>query len=292
MPEPTLDEWMDDDVPDLMHDATGEHVPMPHFAVDSLHKLNWALRKIGAMTVRVEDRNAQADAWIARVEEWRDHANRGDLAAIGRLEGLCKAYHEDQLVEAMAEGLPESQWPKTITAPHGVLTSSAGRDRVVVDDEAAVVAWAHASAVEVWAEPKLLTSKLREHTAVKDENGRRVLVFMGEVVPGVRVEKGERTFKVKPVRQDNTSAEASTHRTRVVFVQQQPHNYEAECSCGWVSAGTMTHDQAWRLAMQHEGTPVEVDTAAADHAETQALDDPIRAEADADRDAESRGDDG
>lgn len=235
MTDRSLDEWMDEDVPGTEIDDQGESVPGPRFEITTIEQLDWALRKIRVTQGRVADRTAQAQAWIERVTSWLAAANRDDLARIERLEGRCEAYHRRELEAARAAELPEKQWPKTITAPHGKLTSTAGRESVVVDDEDAVREWARASAVDVWGEPKLLTSKLREQTDVKVEDNRRVLVFMGEVVPGVHVEIGDRSYKVKP----------------------DPF--------------------------------VEVDTAAADYAETRALDDPGAVEAQADMDAE-RGD--
>lgn len=271
MTDKSLDEWMDDDVPDLMHDATGERVPAPQFTIDNLNKLDWALRKIRTLVAQIADRNAQADAWIARVEEWRRSANNADAARGQQLEAMCEAFHRRQIEAARDRGLPERQWPKTITAPHGKLTSTAGRESVVVVDEDALREWAHKSAVDVWGEPKLLTTKLREQTDVKVEAGRRVLVFMGEVVPGVHVEVGDRSYKVKPFEPDTVKAVADA--------------LKGWCPLHHLPTGPAPARDCPECRAEIDRA-VHADTASADHAETQALDDPIRAEANAGRDVE------
>lgn len=198
MTDKSLDEWMDDDVPGVERDDTGETVAAPAFEVANLNHLDGALRTMRRRQTRVEDRNAQADAWIATVEAWRAQANATDLHEIARLEAMCEAYHRRELDAAIEAGLPEKEWPKSITAPHGRLTSTAGREKIEVDKEYDVLWWLRNRGIEAPIKESLLTSELRKLAVVADKDGQKVLVIEGEVVEGVHVEVGDRSYKVKP----------------------------------------------------------------------------------------------
>lgn len=214
MTDGSLDEWMDDAVPDTMTDHQGERVPAPQFEVDDLNKLDYSLRRLADIRKRVAERDAQAAVWTARVEAWREQSNRSDVARIERLEGLCVAFHRREFEAAIDAGLPEREWPKTITAPHGKLTSSAGRDTIEVDDESAVTEFLLEVGETASLKLGVRKTELKDRCTIVDKDDTRVLVLDGAVVPGVHVETGERTYKVKPLEDERIGDTAPTASDR------------------------------------------------------------------------------
>lgn len=137
-----------------------------------------ALRLLDRLAARYVAVKAQAAEWRSEIDVW-EQAETGQLSgpatrAVLGLEGFG-------LAQRRATGA------KTFRYPSGVIETKAGRDKVVVTDEGALIAWARTECPDaVKVVESVLVSRLPEHTVVDG----RMVTTSGEVVPGVQIQSG------------------------------------------------------------------------------------------------------
>ena len=143
----------------------------------------WAIRKIAAAQLRIDNVRKLAESERARLAHWEATATQPDQTTIDALTEKLTAWHA-RILEADAER-------KTIKLPHGTLSArkkAAGWEW----DEAAYIKWAAKNAPE--------TIKRPEPTILKAEAKKRadaLLKATGEVPPGATPIKPTVSYTVK-----------------------------------------------------------------------------------------------
>lgn len=164
-------------------------LPIDDATVDEIQSDGWeprddagverALRFLDHLAREYVEIRERAAAWRAEIDSWEAVELRPLSAGATRVNLALEAF---ALAQRRASGT------KSFRYPSGVLETRPGRDKVVVTDEAALLAWAKVNApAAVKVVESVLTSKLPEH--VVNSEGRMV-VEGGEVVPGVTVQSG------------------------------------------------------------------------------------------------------
>lgn len=137
-----------------------------------------ALRLLERLAAKYVAVKAQAAAWRSEIDVWE----RGE---VGRVSGPATAAVLG--LEGFALAVRRQGGPKTLRYPSGVIETRAGRDRIVVTDEAALLAWAKVNAPDaVKVVESVLVSKLPGEIV----DGRLVLGETSEIVPGVQIQSG------------------------------------------------------------------------------------------------------
>lgn len=151
----------------------------------------WAMEKLADVTRRQEENKAVARERIESITEWLKQENdklQGDVDFFG---GKLIEWHMS-LIEADPED--EAAWKKqkdkTVTLPDGVLKVNVGRYSTIIEDGIALMSWAQESEHEDWVDI-VLASDIKKKVAATIED-------TGESIPGVKYERGETTFTVKP----------------------------------------------------------------------------------------------
>jgi hypothetical protein len=175
--------------------AASAGAPEDHWEVRSLREADWLMRIVGDIENRKRD-------YLAEVARWQD--------ALGRIT-RSEAWLRERLARwALSQ---RTATVKTFPLAHGTVATRAGRERVVVVDEAAAIAWAKRNRPEaVVTTEKLLVSKLgakvaevQVDTEVDTTTGELVPVMRLAAVddqgpiPGLDVEVGEATATVTPL---------------------------------------------------------------------------------------------
>lgn len=166
----------------------------PYLATGDDSQAEWALRKLGKAREAALRVDRLADDQIAQVEAWRDQQQAALAPDIGFFTGLLEDWHR--------RTLSDDAKAKSVTLPSGTLKSRAGQARIVVTNDNDVLEWLTGDELddlmpEKPAERRPALSAWKK--AVKAErfavvDGRLVDAETGEVVPGVTVEQGTRTF--------------------------------------------------------------------------------------------------
>lgn len=163
------------------------------FIVDNDRKATWAMRKLLEHQQEVAGIISIAEAEIARIQQWADEQAAKHSTSI--------AYFEAQLTRYAATVREESGGKvKSISTPYGKVTSRAGTDKWVIDDEA-FLDWAREThpdwirtveqrAVDV---PTLKTA----FVALPTGDGVSAVTPDGDIVPGISIVPGETSFKVE-----------------------------------------------------------------------------------------------
>lgn len=100
------------------------------WAITNLGQADWAMRKVGEAAARVREYTDQMDLW---------------RAARDRL-GATTEWFERKL-EDWARGQREASGAKSFALAHGTVTTREAKRRIVVEDEAATIAWAKAAKI-------------------------------------------------------------------------------------------------------------------------------------------------
>ena len=139
----------------------------------------WHLNRIRWYEAKTRQVIADRDDMIRRYTEWADDTTGPWVAKCEQSE----AWLEFAMLAAL-DADPGA--PKTVKLPSGVVRSSAGRERVEVRDEQALVGWAR--------EHQRL--EMLKVTAVPVKAAILEALHDGEVVPGVELVVGARTVTV------------------------------------------------------------------------------------------------
>ena len=185
---------MTDDLTDHLL-ATGPDLDDPtvkeRWVCDSDEKATWCLRKLAAIQAERDRIKRLWEAEEARLNAWLMDADRPlehDAAFfIGQLQGYRMQLEDEN-----------PDLPKTYKLPTGALARRAGRESTYIGDEDAFVAWAKDNCPDALrVTPKV--TPLKDWMRQVDEDGTVHLVSPdGEVVPGVRVLRGEDRIEVRP----------------------------------------------------------------------------------------------
>ncbi len=146
--------------------------------------LAWAVERLGEAQAEIAENEALKVQAIARIEARVAKLNETVRAAAARLEDHVRAYmtmHRDELVRGKK---------KSRSFPSGTVGWRMKPARLVVVDEAALLAWAKSQPVE------------EDLVRVKYEVNKKALdvafASTGEVPPGCNVQSEEETPYVKP----------------------------------------------------------------------------------------------
>lgn len=188
-----------DSIEDPAAAAAAEAEWREQYIAERLEDADKIARRRRAVLRRRAQLKATYDSECAQMREWLE----GELAPLEHdllwFDERLEAFHRSQIA------INEKR-NKTIDLPCGVqLTSTAGRISVAVDDPDALVAWLeeheHGECI-TYKDPE---PKKREIGALfggkaPTEPGDAPLVDLeaGEVIPGGRIVRGDRTYDVKP----------------------------------------------------------------------------------------------
>lgn len=172
------------------------------FVVDSTAKAEWAMQRLITAENEGNAAVAQRDEFVQRADRWFERVTARPSRTVEFMRRLLTDYHKRLWDEAVAAGVRERDLPRTVPLPSGDLTSRApGPGRLVVEDEAALIGWleTNGAPVDDLTSRSIRKADLRESCVEVEKDGETVLVFDGQVVPHVRIEKSEeRSWGVKP----------------------------------------------------------------------------------------------
>lgn len=143
----------------------------------------WAMRQLARAHAEIARIRHEADVEVKRVMAWAEQAERSPQGDAEFFEARLIEYR--RLLEANDPKLPQ-----TYKLPTGSLKRAKGRERAVVEDEAAFREWALDNARHLLS----VRPSLNDVKALPHPDGRPLLA--GEVVPGVRVERGPDSYTV------------------------------------------------------------------------------------------------
>lgn len=162
------------------------------FRCDTDDKAAWALRKLRDARNRLAAIDEQAAEGRLRISQWVEREQAKPLRDVATFEGMLRAYHETELARDPKR--------KTIRLPDGELQARTGRVAVEVFDEEAFVAWAddgHHEFIRI----KVAPDKPALASLIPKQVGDGEVVVVaddGEIVPGVALRQGPRTFTATP----------------------------------------------------------------------------------------------
>lgn len=171
------------------HDPAGVANLPNRFRIDDTGQADWAMRKLA----RVAEQQSEVDELAARqiepIERWR----RNEQAKLDRE----RLFWEALLLEYHRAVLGADSSAKSIRLPHGQLKSRQGQPQWhFVDDE--FISWANARGLDALVRVKFEVDKVNAKEALIVDPDGLVATSDGEIVPGVSVTPGERSFTVEP----------------------------------------------------------------------------------------------
>lgn len=193
-----LDAYLDAELDTVADEAQRTREP---FIVDNLDKAEWAMRKWAQATARIADVEELAARRRAMLDEWAAARTDRDRATLEFMEMLLTGYLESVRAKEEADGVAEDRRTKSIALPSGAFRSSAGRPSIVVDDEAALVEWLEMEHPDLVRRSPIkggLADVTSVHASPVDGDLLRLVTPDGQVVPGVHVEVGARTYRCHP----------------------------------------------------------------------------------------------
>lgn len=178
--------------------------PVRSFRVEDVGAAEWAMRKLRAVERERTEAREQAAVWKAEVDVWLE----AELARSASTAAFFTAHLERYAVQCRIE-----TGRATLTLPSGKVSTTQQKAKVVVEDEAVVIAWAKtvfdpdehngygadaaaaaALASIVKVKESVLLTGLREHVSVSGD-----AAVCGEwKVPGCTVQPETTTAKVSP----------------------------------------------------------------------------------------------
>jgi Bacteriophage Mu Gam like protein len=170
-----IDLFVGDDL-DVIPDVAARWYPGDDDAAE------WCGRRYSAAVRDVETLRAQAADWHRRIDDWAIEALRRPEIEADYFEGLLARYAEDQRAAIDR---------KTVALPSVKVATRSARERFVIDDEEALLAWVDDHLADddldavVRTTRKVRPGALGEYTRPGDFH---VFDEAGETVPGVHVE--------------------------------------------------------------------------------------------------------
>lgn len=152
----------------------------PGDETDLIERMDWFVNRAAWYRRKIVTAEAQRDRMIARYQDWCERTTASWRRKVDESEAWVTYAHLDAI-----DANPRH--PKVLHLPSGTVRSVTPRASVVVDNAAAFRDWV------VGREDAERLSRWKVEP-VKDEV-RKVLED-GEVVPGVRLEAGERTVRI------------------------------------------------------------------------------------------------
>lgn len=164
------------------------------WAITNQGSAAWALARFREALALLTGIDAQAREWHGDVDSWR-------AQSAAPLERTIDFFGENLRRYALLLREETAGKTKTVALPGGrIETHETSRPRLIVDDEAALLAWAKANQPEaVKTEERPLVSKLA-YVVQRDEGavwGKLIEPGSGEVIPGVHAEWSPATAEVK-----------------------------------------------------------------------------------------------
>lgn len=174
----------------VTHDEQQER---PQFIITDLNGLNWAFRKMSAITAKMNEVKSLAKAERERIDTWEQKECAGYESDL--------EYFTQQISQYHASVLKKDPKAKSIKTPYGVAKSTTTKPTPEKTDEKALVEYAKANDVPVVEEvvtEKLKWAELKKMLSVVEMNGEQVVIDEnGQVVPGVVAKPATTTFKVE-----------------------------------------------------------------------------------------------
>jgi hypothetical protein len=188
---------------ELEHEAVA---PRVMWTPDDAAAAEWAMSHLAALDKEQREISDQAALWRSQIDAWEQQASRRPAARAGFYEGALIRY-----ADVWRAADPKR---RTLYLPSGdVACTVPVKPRVVVEDDAACVAWIDEHSDEIDGEaaelvdavkrpaPSILTSELRKHvsTVRHDDGSYSVVTPDGVPIPGVvALPPGDPTYRVKP----------------------------------------------------------------------------------------------
>jgi len=164
-----------------------ETVEREGFKIEDKQSVEWALRKIKALKIQVEENNQLAQAEIDRINDWKERENKSAQNSILFFEGL--------LLEYMVKEREQDPKVKSIKLPHGTVRFKKQQPEYV-RDEPKLIEWAKES-------QRIDLIKLKESfdwstlkNGITVVAGNVVDKSTGEVIEHVKVIEKEDKFEV------------------------------------------------------------------------------------------------
>jgi hypothetical protein len=193
-----LEETYDVDVEEqlelqMLSDNHPERREIQRFIIDDEDKASWALRKLAKIKAEADAASVQLAVEQARLADWFAQVTGPLDRQRGFFLGLLREFHEQQLASDPSK--------KTIKLPAGILKSIAGQNKWTIDEDE-FLGWFDADLDVQAAMPELVRTKrepaLKEiKSRFEPRDDRAVDPSTGEVVPGVTVAPGQRSFSVE-----------------------------------------------------------------------------------------------
>jgi len=167
-------------------------------ALETSEQADESLRRIAYYQAKLEHLVAPFNAEIERLEQRRDEVCAPVMNKVEWHRGALEAFHRAALAAKWAS--------PTLKLPHGQSLLKQRKPKLVVTDEAELLAWAAGEGIDLLPntpKPKVMAGKLNEAVSVVGgddaEPGATLPVVSrsGEVVPGVEAVAQEASFSMK-----------------------------------------------------------------------------------------------
>ena len=161
------------------------------FRVNDDSSASWAMRKLAEINAQLDANNAMHEREIERLHQWLEQVN----TPLNRDALYFRSLLEDY---ARRERMEKDR--KTINLPHGKVSTRPATDKWEVDTEH-LLAFLNQNdlkdLIKVKEEPSL--TAMKQYLTVTDD--LKVLTPNGEVVPHIRIQRGDISVSVNPTNQ-------------------------------------------------------------------------------------------
>lgn len=169
--------------------------PAERFIVDDDSKASWAMLKLARAQAELADVSRQAVQYRALIDEWLESVKGPLEQAESFMHGLLVEYL--RRLRAADDG-PEDRKPKSHKLPTGTILSRAGSTTVEFPNQSAFVTWALKSHFLQLLAIRPAVAQIKAAIGATLSRKGEHLIYGGEIVPGVRIVDGERTYSVSP----------------------------------------------------------------------------------------------
>lgn len=163
------------------------------FEISNLDSLNWAFRKISALSSQKKEIETLATTEKQRISEWEEKTTSSIKDSIQYFEDAIRLYHFAEL-----QNDPKK---KSITTPYGKSKSTTSKEQPEKLDEAAALEHVKANDLTDYVQVKesLKWAELKKAVSIVElEDGSKQCVDeTGQVIPGIGVKAQNITFKVE-----------------------------------------------------------------------------------------------
>lgn len=163
----------------------------PKFEITNLDSLNWAFRKISALTAQQAEIDGLAQAEKQRIQQWQDSETASIKDSIDYFKGAIAQYHAAEL---------ENGGKKTITTPFGKSKSTTSKEQPDAVDKSALLAHVEENGLDQYVKVKkeVAWADIKKTLTIAEIDEKKVVIDeTGQVVPGVSVKPESTSFKVE-----------------------------------------------------------------------------------------------